>query len=150
MTVAFFPSLLGYYIDVFVVKKPPKNGEKILRENGQKKYSNTIIRIYKGYKGYVSLSFFLSFSLSLSLSLFLRSRGRRGCPEMNARRTETILRSPMTPNSPSFLRDIRFRARIPNSRGDHVRQHKNKYLHPKDTRFRARISNTRGDHFGQH
>ena len=110
-----------------------------------KKYSNTIIRIYKGYKGYVSLSFFLSFSLSLSLSLFLRSRGRRGCPEMNARRTETILRSPMTPNSPSFLRDIRFRARIPNSRGDHVRQHKNKYLHPKDTRFRACISNTRAD-----
>ena len=72
MTVAFFPSLLGYYIDVFVVKKPPKNGEKS-RGKMDKKYSNTIIRIYKGYKDTcLSLSFSLSLFLSLFLSFFAR------------------------------------------------------------------------------
>ena len=89
-------------------------------------------------------------SLSFSLSFFLRSRGRRGCREMNARRTETTPRSPMTPNRSSSLRDIRFRARIPNSRGDRIEQRKNKSIDPKDIRVRARISNTRSDRVRQH
>ena len=49
----------------------------------------------------------------------------------------------------SHSQDIRFRARISNTRGDHFGQHKNKSNHPKDIRFRARISNTRSDHTGQ-
>ena len=45
---------------------------------------------------------------------------------------------------------ILFRAHISNTRCDHFRQHSNKFFHPKDIRFRARISNTRSDLFWQH
>ena len=38
---------------------------------------------------------------------------------------------------------IRSRANISNTRGDHLRQQRNKFLHSKDIHFRAHISNTR-------
>ena len=41
--------------------------------------------------------------------------------------------------------DIRFRAHISDTRGDHVRQQQNKSFHPKDILF-ARVFNNRGDH----
>ena len=50
----------------------------------------------------------------------------------------------------SNFQDTRFRGRISNTRGDHLKQHTHKSFHSKDIRFRASISNTRGDHYGQH
>jgi len=69
-----------------------------------------------------------SHSISLFLSFLLRGRVVYGISYI--------------PHS----RDTRFRARISNTRGDHLRQQIDTYIYSKDTRFRARISNTRDGH----
>ena len=102
------------------------------------------------------LSFFLSFFLHSRVRARKRGRPKTNPENLNSLRIRSVsgsrssIPSPSPSRRPLRQKDTRFRARISNTRGDHIWQHTHKYLHPKDILFRARISNTRGDHSRQH